>query len=73
MHDFGVELGGNIPKGAELIYAANSDEPSDDDEIAEFYDDAGEEITAVPESRKITISIWLNPGRIYNPEIRIKR
>jgi len=47
--------------------------PSEDNEIAEFFDDTGEEITAVPESRKITISIWLNPERSYNPAIGIKR
>ena len=73
LHEFGVALPDYVPEGSELVYIANSDEFSEDDEIAEFYDDEGEEITAVPESRKITIAVWLKPGRIYNPAIGIKR
>jgi len=73
MHEFGVALPDSIPEGLELVYIANSDEPSEDDEIAEFYDDEGNEISKVPESRKITVSIWLNPERVYNPAIGIKR
>ena len=73
LHEFGIALPDYVPEGSELVYIANSDSPSDDDEIAEFYDDEGNEISGVPESRKITISIWLNPERIYNPAIGIKR
>ncbi|MBQ6113130.1 MAG: putative Ig domain-containing protein, partial [Synergistaceae bacterium] len=73
MYEFGVALSDDVPAGAELVYIANSDKPSDDDKIAEFYDDTGKEITAVPESRRITISIWLNKGTTYNPAVGIKR
>ncbi len=73
LYDFTVELSDETPEGAELIYIANSSGPSDDDNIVEFYDEAGEEISYVPESRKITLSIWLNSERIYSPVIIIKR
>ena len=69
MHEFGVVLNDDAPVGWKLVYMAGSDDPSDDDEIAEFYDETGEEITAVPENRLITISIWLNPGTVYKPQI----
>ena len=72
MYDFNVELPDYIAEGSELVYVANSDRPSEDDDIAEFYDDAGNEISAVPENRRITISIWLNPETIYNPVISVK-
>lgn len=73
IYDFGISLSDDIPEGAELIYIANSDKPSDDDDFAEFYDYNGKEITAVPDNRAITISVWLNPERIYKPVIAIKR
>ena len=73
LYDFDVELSDEVPEGAELIYIANSSKPSEDDNIAEFYDyDTGEEISTVPTRRKITISIWLNPERIYAPVIAVK-
>ena len=72
MYDFNVELPYHISEGSELVYTANSDRPSEDDSIAEFYDDAGNEISVVPENRRITISIWLNPETIYNPVISVK-
>ena len=73
MYEFDVALSDDVPEGAELVYLANSDSPSDDDEIVEFYDDEGEPITAVPESRLITISVWLNKNTVYNPAIAIKQ
>ncbi len=73
MYEFGVALSEDVPEGAELVYLANSDEPSDDDEISEFYDYEGEPITAVPEDRRITLSVWLNSNTIYNPAIAIKQ
>ena len=73
MYDFEIALSDDVPEGAELLYLANSDEPSDDDEIAEFYDDEGEPVTSVPESRLITISVWLNPHTVYKPTIAIKQ
>ena len=72
MYEFGIALSDDVPEGAELMYFANSDEPSDDDEIVEFYDDEGNEISVVPESRRITISIWLNKEVIYSPKVVIK-
>ena len=69
MYDFALELPEYVREGAELVYVANSESPSDDDEIAEFFDENGNEISAVPESRKITVSIWLNEGIIYKPVI----
>ena len=42
-----------------MIYIANSSEPSEDDEIAEFYDTAGMEAKEVPQNKNITLSVWL--------------
>ena len=56
-----------------MSFAANAFMPSYDDDIAEFYDDAGEETETVPESRNITVSVWLNKGTKYNPTIAVKR
>ena len=72
IYEFDVVLSDEAPEGAELLYLANADEPSDDDEIAEFYDDTGTETSVVPESRNITVSIWLNKGTIYSPVIAVK-
>ena len=72
MYDFEITLSDDVQAGEELIYIANSSEPSDDDEIAEFFDDTGNEISNVPESRKIIISIWLNSETVYNPVIAVK-
>ncbi|MBR0185110.1 MAG: putative Ig domain-containing protein, partial [Synergistaceae bacterium] len=72
MYDFSVELPDYIVEGSELVYLANSDKPSEDDDIAEFYDDTGAEISAVPENRRITVSIWLNPETVYYPVIAVK-
>lgn len=73
MYDFSLELPDYVPEDSELVYAANSESPSDDDDIAEFFDDTGEEISAVPASRKIIISIWLNEGIIYKPVVVVKK
>ena len=73
MYDFDVTLSEDVPAGAELMYIANSEKPSDDDKIAEFYDDTGKEITCVPESRKIIVSVWLNSGIVYEPALAVKR
>ncbi|MBQ6982352.1 MAG: putative Ig domain-containing protein, partial [Synergistaceae bacterium] len=73
MYEFDVALSDDVPEGAELVYLANSDSPSDDDEISEFFDAEGEPITTVPEDRRITLSIWLNPHTVCNPAIAIKQ
>ncbi|MBQ7169422.1 MAG: putative Ig domain-containing protein, partial [Synergistaceae bacterium] len=73
LYEFGITLSDDAYEGSELIYIANSDSPSEDDDIADFYDETGEEISAVPEDRRIIISIWLNPGTVYHPVIAVKR
>lgn len=72
MYDFEIKLPDYVRKGSELVYIANSDNPSDDDDIAEFYDETGSEIATVPENRRIIISVWLNPETVYNPVIAVK-
>ncbi|MBQ7168618.1 MAG: hypothetical protein IJR63_01785, partial [Synergistaceae bacterium] len=71
LYEFGITLSDDAYEGSELIYIANSDSPSEDDDIADFYDETGEEISAVPEDRRITISIWLNPETVYSPVIAV--
>ena len=73
MYDFEVVLGDEIHEGAELAYSANSESPSDDDSIAEFYDESGNEISAVPENRRIILSIWLNEGVRYSPAVLVRK
>ena len=73
MYDFEAELSENAQVGAKLYWLAYPDgEGSDDDEIAEFYDEAGAEIDAVPEGRRISVSVWLNEGVKYSPVIAVK-
>lgn len=72
MYEFEIQLPDYAPKGSELVYIANSDRPSEDDDIAEFYDEAGVEVSAVPENRRIIISIWLNTETVYNPVVAVK-
>ena len=73
MHEFDAVLSDDIAEGLKLFWIAGSDEPSDDDNIAEFCDDEGQEIDAVPENRNITVSVWLNEGRVYRPAIAVER
>ena len=69
-----MKLYEDVPVGAELIWLANPEKgrESDDDEIAEFYDEEGTEITQVPGSRTITVSAWLNKGVKYSPVIAVR-
>lgn len=73
MYDFSATLSSDAEAGAKLLWLANSSEPSDDDDIAEFYDTDGEEIDSVPEDRKISVSVWLNEGVTYKPAIAAER
>ena len=73
LYDFEVEISEKIKAGRELIWLAFSEKPSDDDEIAEFYDSGGVEITTVPEDHKIIISAWLNKDINYSPVICAKK
>ncbi|MBR0150607.1 MAG: hypothetical protein IJP89_04520 [Synergistaceae bacterium] len=69
-----VTLAENAPEGESLVWFAfpRNAEKSDDDNIAEFYDEAGAEITAVPESRNVIASPWLREGVTYAPVIAVK-
>ena len=74
LYDLEVEIAHEIETGTELKWLACSQnaEPSEDDEIAEFYDVDGAEISVVPENHKITVSAWLNENIIYEPLIIVK-
>lgn len=72
MYDFEAELSESAPVGAKMYWLANSESPSDDDAIAEFSGDDGQEIDCVPESRRVSVSAWLNAGVIYRPVIAVK-
>ncbi len=73
MYDFSVELGENAQAGQKLVWLANSDEHSDDDNIAEFFDESGQEIDCVPENRKVNVSARLNAGKTYTPAVAVRR
>ena len=73
MYDFSVTLSDDAKAGEKLIWLANSSEPGEDDNIAEFSDEDGAEIDAVPENRKVNVSAWLRQGVIYHPAIAVKR
>ncbi len=73
LYDFDVTLSDESPEGARLYWIANSETPSDDDTIAEFFGMDGQEIDVVPENRKVTVSAWLNAGVIYRPVIAVKQ
>lgn len=75
MYDLDVVISDDIDEGAELIYLAfpQNSEPSDDDKIAEFYDDEGIEIQTVPKNHKIRVSIWLRKDISYAPVVAVKR
>lgn len=74
MYDFTIELAPEISSGDKLFWFAfpQNREKSDDDDIAEFYDTEGNEITTTPESHEILISVWLNSGDVYAPVIAVK-
>lgn len=74
MYDINVELDDNAETGAKLFWFAfpKDSKSSGDDEISEFYDESGAEITCVPESHKITVSAWLTEGITYEPVIAVK-
>ena len=72
MYDLEAAISEDVPAGAKMYWIANASEASDDDEIAEFYDTDGAEIDSVPENRKVSLSVWLNKGVIYEPVIAVK-
>ncbi len=75
LYNLEAEIFEDIPEGAEMLWLACpvDSEGSDDDEIAEFYDEEGQEITGVPESHRVSISVWLTEGVTYRPVIAVKQ
>ena len=73
-YDFDISLSSKAKTGEKLIWFAcpYDSESSTDDEIADFYDETGKEIFAVPESHLITVSPWLREGVIYEPLILVE-
>ena len=73
-HEFEVKLNQNIKAGTKLIWIANpiNAEPSEDDEIADFYDETGQPIEGVPESYIVIVSPWLRAGVVYEPLIVVE-
>ena len=75
-YDFRITLDENAPIGAKLFYFANAssseENPNDDDEIIDFADESGQEISEVPDNRSIIASPWLNPNTSYKPVIAVK-
>ena len=74
MYDFEIELEPEIEAGKELAWFAfvKNREKNSDDEIVEFYDIEGSEITETTDEHKILISVWLNAGDTYAPIIAVK-
>ena len=72
MYDFTVTLSDDVPAGKKLLYLAGSSEPSEDDSIAEFYDNTGKEVSAVPDNRNVTVSVWLKKNVIYTPSLAVR-
>ena len=73
-YELEAELAEEAPAGAELVWFAfpRDAEPSEDDKIADFYDEAGADTTVVPESHKVIVEPWFNPGVTYAPVIAVK-
>ncbi|MBQ7214878.1 MAG: putative Ig domain-containing protein [Synergistaceae bacterium] len=73
LYDLEAEIFEEIETGAEMFWIAFPDsEGSEDDEIAEFTDEDGQEVTVVPESRKVNVSVWLREGVTYRPVIAVQ-
>ena len=73
-YDLNVELDEGVRTGAEMMWLAFPDSGDGNDEkFAEFWDETGAEISGVPENRRITVSVWLNAGKVYAPVIAVKR
>ena len=72
-YDFVVTLSDDAPIGAKLFWVANSESPSEDDAIADFFDVDGQDIDTVPENHEVNVSAWLNAGVIYRPVIAVKK
>lgn len=73
-YDLDTDLAEDAPEGAELAYFALpvEDETTEDDEIVDFYDEAGADISAVPENKKVIVSPWFTAEKTYAPVIAVK-
>ncbi|MBQ3645400.1 MAG: hypothetical protein II960_02250 [Synergistaceae bacterium] len=60
--------------GKELVWFAfpRDVEPSEDDEIVDFYDMEGHDTKVVPESNEFVASPWFEEGIVYAPVIAVK-
>ena len=69
-----VSLDEKAPVDGELVWFAfpRNAEDSEDDLIAEFYDEAGAEVFAVPEGRVVVPAPWLEKDVTYAPVIAVK-
>ena len=74
MYDLEVDLDPEIGEGRELVWFAfaRNRNKNDDDEIAEFFNLEGEEITKTTSENAVLISVWLNEGDVYAPVIAVK-
>ena len=72
--DFDVTLDEDSPDGATLVYIPfpKNAQPSEDDNIAEFYDTDGQFIKEVPAEKDITVAPWLRKGVTYEPVIAVE-
>ena len=73
-YDFNVELDEEAPEGAKLIWVAfpKNAPAAEDDEIVDFYDEAGTPVEGVPASHKIIAEPWLREAVTYEPVIAIE-
>ncbi len=72
-YDIPVTLDEAAPVDGELAYFAFPVErESTDDEIADFADTEGADITTVPEAREIVVTPWFNTGVTYAPVVAVK-
>ncbi|MBQ7154284.1 MAG: hypothetical protein IJR85_01875 [Synergistaceae bacterium] len=71
--DIDVELDEEAPEGEKLIWLPfPKDAGSEDDDIVDFYDEAGALVEGVPASHKIIASPWFREGVTYEPVIAIE-
>ena len=64
-YEFGVSVDKAVPEGSLLKLFMFPSE--DTEEIYTLTNDEGEEINSVPESYKLTVSMWLDAGITYRP------
>ena len=73
---FDVKLDEDAPEGAVMVYIAfpKNAQPSEDDNIADFYDADGEPIedNKVPAEKDITVEPWLRADVVYQPVIAVE-